>query len=228
VSDPSRAGPTVTTSGATGPHAGEPVATAGAPLGEGSGAMIMIHGRNAGPRNILDLAGALGRPEFTYMAPGASGNTWYPNSFMAPTDSNQPGLDSGLSVIGALVEQAVDAGVPRESVMLLGFSQGACLTSEFARRNPGRYGGVIVYSGGLIGPPGTTWDMDGSFDGTPVFLGCSDVDSHIPEERVDESAAVFEEMGAEVTKRIYPGMGHLVNEDEIAFTQGLMDRILGR
>jgi predicted esterase len=222
----SPAGPaSLDTSAAGGPHAGGPLALAGAPLGNGRGAVIMVHGRGAGARNILDLARALDRPDFTWIAPEASGNAWYPSSFMAPREANQPGLSSGLAVIRALVSQVEEAGVPRENLLLMGFSQGACLASEFAYRNPGRYGGVIAYSGGLIGPPGTEWDPEGSFLETPVFLGCSDVDPHIPRERVDDSAGVFGAMGATVTKRIYPGMGHLVNEDEIEFTREILDGI---
>lgn len=201
------------------------MATAGAPLGEGRGVVIMTHGRGAGARNILDLARALDRPDFTWLAPEASGNAWYPHSFMAPRESNEPGLSSGLSVIGTLVARAEEAGIPGENLLLLGFSQGACLASEFAYRHPDRYGGVIVYSGGLIGPPGTEWETRDSFDGTPVFFGCSDVDPHIPRERVDDSARVFGKMEATVTKRIYPGMGHLVNEDELEFTREIMDAV---
>jgi len=224
-SDPESAGSNLTTGG-TGPHSGQPVAQAGAPLGEGRAVMIKIHGRNAGPRNILDLFRVLDRPDFTYLAPAARNNAWYPNSFMAERESNQPGISSGLSMIGALVDDVVKAGVPRERIMLLGFSQGACLTSEFAYRHPTRYGGVIVYSGGLIGPPETRWEILGSLEGTPVFLGCSDRDPHIPEDRVHDTAQIFEAMEAQVTERIYPGMGHLVNDDEIAFTQELMDQVL--
>jgi phospholipase/carboxylesterase len=208
------------------PHAGQPVVQAGTPLGESHCAMVMVHGRNAGPRNILDLGPVLDRPGFTYLAPAAAGSTWYPYSFMADPESNEPWLSSALAVLRELVEEVVSRGVRREHLILLGFSQGACLAGEFAVRHPDRYGGVVLYSGGLIGPPETTWNHPGSFAGTPVFLGCSDVDAHVPKTRVDESAAVFEEMGATVTKRIYPGMGHLVNEDEIAFTQGLMDAVL--
>ncbi len=218
-------GATLTTGG-TEPHAGQPVALGGAPLGEGGAAMIMIHGRNADPRNILDLVPVLDRPEFTYLAPAARGGAWYPQSFMAEREANQPGIASSLSMIRALVDEVVEAGVPRERIILLGFSQGACLTSEFAYRHPARYGGVVAYSGGLIGPPGTTWEIVGALDGTPVFLGCSDRDPHIPEERVHDTARIFEEMGAQVTARIYPGMGHLVNDDEIVFTRELMDRVL--
>lgn len=185
----------------------------------------MVHGRNGGPENILDLVPRLDRPDFTYLAPAAANRTWYPYSFMAERDKNEPGLSSALQMLANLVEEIVAKGTPRERIMLLGFSQGACLTSEFAARHAARYAGVIVYTGGLIGSPGTTWNYGGSFDGTPVFLGCSDIDGHVPKTRVDESAAVFTRMGAAVTERIYPGMGHLVNDDEIAFTQHLMDQI---
>lgn len=211
------------TSTAGGPHAGGAVEVAGKPLGTGRGAVVAIHGRGAGPRNILDLARALDRTDLTWIAPAAQGNTWYPQSFMAPRESNEPGLSSGLAVIATLLSQVEAAGVPRENVVLLGFSQGACLASEFAYRNPARYGGVIVFSGGLIGPPGTRWAEGRSFQETPVFLGCSDVDAHVPLERVDESTRVFEAMGAAVTRRIYPGMGHLVNDDEIQVAREILD-----
>jgi predicted esterase len=189
--------------------------------------MIMIHGRNAAPANILDLAPVLARPEFHYVAPAASGGTWYPNSFLAPRERNEPGISSGLFVIESLVTGLIAQGFPAERIMLLGFSQGACLSSEFAIRHPRRYGGVMVLSGGLIGPPGTTWDdVTTSVDGTPVFLGCSDVDSHIPAERVLESEAVFRRLGADVTRKLYPGMGHTVIGDEIEQVQKVMDIVL--
>ncbi len=194
---------------------------------DAAGAMVMMHGRNASPRNILDLVPNLDHPRFAYFAPAAAGNTWYPYSFMADVASNEPGLSSGLFAIGEVIDQIVKGGVSPDRIVLLGFSQGACLASEFAVRNARRYGGVIVFSGGLIGPPGTTWPTDGSFDGTPVFFGCSDVDAHVPKTRVDESAEVLSSMGARVTKRIYPGMGHLVNDAEIEFTKTLMDEVAG-
>jgi phospholipase/carboxylesterase/glyoxalase family protein len=211
----------------TDPHRDQPVISAGRPLGEGRGVMIMIHGRNAAPANILTLVPSLDRPGFTYLAPAAAHGTWYPYSFLAERDQNEPGLTSGLGVIDRLVGEVVEGGVPKDRIILLGFSQGGCLTAEFAASHADRYGGVIVYSGGLIGPPGTTWPYPGHFGGTPVLLGCSDVDAHVPRERVGESAAVFSRMGATVTERIYPGMGHLVNDDEIAITRGIMDSILG-
>ena len=207
------------------PHAGAPLATAGMPLGNSPAIMIMVHGRNAAPANILDLVPRLGRPDFTYLAPAAAGKTWYPFSFMADTETNEPSLSSGLWVLEHLVDDVVARGIRKDHIILLGFSQGACLMSEFAIRHADRFGGVIAYSGGLIGEPGTTWEYPGTFAGTPVFLGCSDVDAHVPKTRVDESAAVFSRMVAVVTERIYPGMGHTVNDDEIAFTQTLMETL---
>ena len=209
------------------PHAGQPVLRAGADPRAAQAAMIMIHGRNAAPANILDLVPVLARPEFLYVAPAASGGTWYPFSFMAPRQQNEPGISSGLFVIDSLVNDLMAQGFAPEKIMLLGFSQGACLTSEFAIRHPRRYGGVMVLSGGLIGPPGTTWDdVTTSLDGTPVFLGCSDVDSHIPAERVLESEVVFRRIGASVTRKLYPGMGHTVIGDEIEQVQRVMDAVL--
>ena len=207
------------------PHAGQSALTRGLPLGEGRAVVIMVHGRGAGPENILELERAFDRPELTYIAPGASGRTWYPYGFMSPIAANEPGITSGISVIHGLIDQALAHGVPTERIVLLGFSQGACLVCTSAQRRPARYGGVICYSGGLIGPPGTVWAEGGSLEETPAFFGCSDRDAHIPEERVRASAAVFERMGAAVTTRIYPGMGHLVNGDEIEFTGDLLSTI---
>ena len=209
------------------PHAGQPLATAGAPLGKSPVAMIMIHGRNAAPANMLSFVPAFAHPDITYVAPAAAGGTWYPLSFMTDKEKNEPGISSGLWVLEQLVQHIVRSGVRKDRIVLLGFSQGACLTSQFAASHADRYGGVVLYSGGLIGPPGTTWNYPGSFNGTPVFLGCSDVDAHVPKTRVEESAAVFGRMGATVTENIYPGMGHLVNEEEIAFTRTLLDEISG-
>ena len=206
-----------------GPHAGLRVFESGAPLSRAPAAVVMVHGRNASPQSILELIPWLERPDMAYLAPAAANGTWYPYSFMAPIAGNEPGISSGLHVLDALVARIVTGGIPQSRIVLLGFSQGACLASECAVRHAGRFGGVVVFSGGLIGPPGTRWEYPGSFDGTPVFLGCSDRDSHIPASRVDESAEVFARMGAAVTKRIYPGMGHTVNEDEIACAQRVLD-----
>ena len=207
------------------PHEGQPVVQAGVPLGEAPVAVIMVHGRGAGPENILDLVPRLGRSTVTYLAPAAANRTWYPYSFMAEISSNEPGLSSGLAVLHGLIAHVEAAGVARDRIVLLGFSQGACLVTEFAIRNAARYGGVAVFSGGAIGPPGTTWDESGQFDGTPMFFGCSDVDSHVPATRVIESAELCARMGAAVTRRIYPGMGHTIIDDEIAWAQGLLDSL---
>lgn len=204
------------------PHAGTPTGHAGAPLGEGRVVVVLAHGRNAAPPNILELAGAIDVPDVTYLAPAAANRTWYPLSFLADRQQNEPFLSSALARLGAVVAAIEAAGIPRARIVLGGFSQGACLSSEFVYRHPARYGGLLVLSGGLIGPPGTTWDTTGTLDGTPVFLGCSDVDAHIPAPRVQESAAVFERLGAAVTMRLYPGMGHLVNADEIAHARAIV------
>lgn len=208
------------------PHAGQPVAHLGPPLGADSTVMIAVHGRNASPASILELAPQLARPALTYLAPAAAGNTWYPFSFMAPFERNEPYLTSALRRLDSLVAQVTAVGVPSERIAFIGFSQGACLASEFVCRNPRRYGGLIVFSGALIGPPGTTWPATGRLDGVPVFLGCSDIDAHIPRERVEESEQVFRRMGADVTARIYPGMGHIVIADEIQAAQAILDRML--
>nr|MDQ3421752.1 dienelactone hydrolase family protein [Acidobacteriota bacterium] len=160
--------------------------------------------------------------DITWIAPQAAGHTWYPYSFMSPTAQNEPGITSGLGVIGGLVHTLGADGIGPDRVVLMGFSQGACLSQEFAARNARRYHAVIGLSGGLIGPPGTPRDYGGSFDGTPVFLGCSDIDPHIPVERVKESAEVFRRMGASVDERIYPRLGHTVNYDEIEAVRALL------
>jgi predicted esterase len=211
------------------PHAGNPVAHAGEPLDRARTAMVMVHGRNAAPKNILDLFTRLERPNVAAVAPAAAGGTWYPYSFLASREQNEPGITSGLFVLESLVSQLLTQGFSSRRIVVLGFSQGACLAAEFAFRHPRPYGGVMVLSGGLIGPPGTTWrELAGSLDGTPVFLGCSDADTHIPMERVLESEAVFSRMNATVTRRFYAGMGHLVNDDEIEFVRGILDDVSTR
>ena len=206
----------------TNPHADQPVRTTGAPLDQAPGAVVLVHGRGASAESILTLGDELGRPDLAYLAPQAEGWTWYPYSFMAPIEANEPKLSSALAALGRAVEQVEAAGIPRERIVLGGFSQGACLASEFAARNAGRWGGLLILSGGLIGPEGTPRDYSGTLDGTPVFIGCSDVDPHIPLARVKETATVFERMGAAVDARIYPGLGHTVNADEIEAARALL------
>ena len=211
----------------TGPHQGQPVLTAGEPLDKATAAMLMLHGRGATAEDILALSDELQQPGFAYLAPQAAGYSWYPNSFLAPIESNEPGLSSGLAVIASLLAKLAQAGIPPERTILLGFSQGACLSLESAARNARRYGGLAGLSGALIGPDGTPRDYPGSLAGTPVFLGCSDIDFHIPKERVEFSAEVLRKLGGNVTVRLYPRMGHTVNHDEIRSVQDMM-ATLGR
>jgi predicted esterase len=184
--------------------------------------MIMMHGRGASAEDILGVAESFRQPGFVYLAPQAAGYTWYPNSFLAPLASNEPWLSSALAVIASLLEQLEGHNIPADRTIILGFSQGACLLLEFVARHARRYGGVAGLSGGLIGPDGTPRDYVGSLEGTPVFLGCSDVDPHIPKARVLESAEVLQHLGGVVTARLYPGMGHTINLDEIRAVRGMM------
>ena len=212
----------MTTTKTNGPHQGQQLLQQGKPLAEATAAMILVHGRGATAQSILELASVLPHPDMVYLAPQASGNTWYPQSFLAPMPQNQPGLDSGLQAVADAVAQAEAAGIPPEKIIIGGFSQGACLASEFVARNAQRYGGLLVFSGGLIGPPGTPRDYDGSLNGTPVFIGCSDVDFHIPVERVEETAVTLTNLGASVNKKIYPNMGHTIIQDEIDQAQQIV------
>jgi len=199
--------------------AGEPVSRAGA-------AMLMMHGRGARAEDILTLSDQLAQPGFAYFAPQAAENTWYPNRFLVPLADNEPWLSSALAFVEEVLAEIFHAGIPSERMMLLGFSQGACLALEFAARNAKRFGGVVGLSGALIGPDDTPRNYSGSFAGTPVFLGCSDVDFHVPRERVDQTAEVLRHLGGEVTKRLYPNMDHSVNQDEIDFVRGMMQTLL--
>ena len=203
-------------------HRNQPVRTSGVPPADAFAAMVLLHGRGASSESILTLTEELGDPPaVAYAAPQAAGHTWYPHSFLAPLEENEPWLSSALEAVGAAVSGFEEAGLDAAQIILLGFSQGACLALEFAARNARRYGGVVAFSGGLIGPDGTPRDYNGTLDGTPVFLGCSDIDAHIPKARVHESADVLERLGADVTQRIYPGMGHTINRDEIAWASAL-------
>jgi phospholipase/carboxylesterase len=199
------------------PHQDQPLATTGTPLAAASAALVLVHGRGATAESILQMSSEFQQDGVAYLAPQAARRTWYPNPFTAPVESNEPGRSSGLQAVGDAVSRAREAGIPRERIMILGFSQGACLASEFVARNPARYGGLVALSGGLIGETIDADDFDGNLEETPVFFGCSDVDPHIPEERVHESAAVFERLDGDVTTRIYEGMGHGVNRDEIEY-----------
>ena len=198
----------------TGPHAGQPVLHAGTPLETAHAAMLLVHGRGASAADIMTVGQELTHPDFAYLAPQAAGNAWYPNPFTAPIESNEPYLSSAISVLEDVLAKITEH-VKQERVIVLGFSQGACLALEFAARHAQRFGGVVGFSGGLIGPDGTPRDYPGNFHGTPVFIGCSDVDPHIAKARVLEAGDVLKRMGATVTVKLYPNMAHTVNADEI-------------
>jgi predicted esterase len=208
------------------PHAGQPLLTAGEALERARVAMVMIHGRGATAADILTIAAELDRPGFAYLAPQAAGNTWYPLRFLAPLQENEPHLSSALNAVDGVFAHIAAAGMAPERTLLLGFSQGACLALEYAARHARRYGGIVGLSGGLIGPDGTPRDYAGSLDGTPVFLGCSDADPHIPVERVHHTTEVLQRLGGDVSERLYPGLGHTVNHDEIKVVRGMMDKVI--
>lgn len=209
-----------------GPHEGQPIRIAGEPVNRARAALLMVHGRGATAEDILSLRHEFDQPGFAYLAPQAAENTWYPNRFLVPLAENEPWLSSALALVGDVLAQILNAGIARERVILLGFSQGACLALEFAARNARRYGGLVGLSGALIGPDDTRRDYAGSLVGTPVFLGCSDVDFHVPRERVDQTAEVLRRLGGEVTEHLYPNMDHTVSQDEIDFVRDMMQSLL--
>ncbi|WP_181706204.1 alpha/beta hydrolase [Chthonobacter rhizosphaerae] len=213
---------TDTTTPDRGPHAGIRIYARGPRPDDAAAAVILLHGRGANAPDILSLADPLGGEAVAYVAPEANGQVWYPQRFLAPTRANEPFLSSAIGVVDDLARGLHEAGIPYERMAIAGFSQGACLALEFAARNPRRYGAVIGFSGGLIGTDEEIEGRTGNLDGTPVFLGCSDVDFHIPVERVHASARILSEIGGAVTERIYPGMDHTINDDEIGFAAGLI------
>ncbi len=212
-----------------GPHAGQAVTQIESEDGHDPLVMILIHGRGASAESILGLGSQLkmrsGRTDLLLVAPQAAGSTWYPYRFIAPTEENQPWLDSARAVIETMIAQILATGVPTERLVLAGFSQGACLVADAVSRRQERFGGAFILSGGLIGPLGTEFAATGALDGTPVFVGCSDVDQHIPLERVNETSAVLRSVGARVDERIYPGMPHTVVEDELEAMKAILAAI---
>lgn len=206
-------------------HQGQPVLTTGQELDRAKAAMILLHGRGDSAEGILQIVPYMHHEDFAYIAPNAATQQWYPYRFIEPIERNEPWLSSALLVIDDLVKHLDNAGLPSEKVILLGFSQGACLALEYAARHARRYGGVVGLSGGLIGPKDTPRDYPGSLDNTPVFLGCSDIDFHIPLEMVKLSTEVLRKLGGDVTERIYPGMGHTINEDEMQYVRELMAKV---
>lgn len=203
------------------------VLTAGPPLKEASACAILIHGRGATAGSILTLAGTLDVDNVCYLAPQAPGNTWYPYSFLEPLELNRDGIEAGMETLENLLERVEHSGIGVERTALIGFSQGACLSLEFAARHPRRYGAIAGLAGGLIGPPGTLMDYGGSLEGTPVFLGCGDPDPHIPRLRVEETAATLRGMNARVEVRFYNGLGHAVNDKEVGIVRGMLSELTG-
>ena len=199
----------------SGPHQNQQVVTGGVDIDQARAAMILTHARGASAQSMLMFTDEFDIDDIHYRAIQAKGHTWYPRSFMAPKEMNQPGIKSGLQAIYDQINDLNESGIQTQKIVLLGFSQGACLTTEFAARHPQRYGGIIGLSGGLIGDQVDPQNYKGSMEQTRVFLGCSDRDPHIPQERVDLTDKVFRNLGADVTKKIYIGMGHTVNKDEI-------------
>ena len=197
------------------PHRDQPVLARGQGLETATGVMILVHGRGASAADILGLADELWYPELAYLAPEAADGMWYPYSFLAPLSHNEPWLTSGLKALGRVVAQAEAAGIPQARVIVAGFSQGACLATEFVARHADRFGGLVAFTGGLIGPPGTAFAYGGDLAGTPVFLGAGDPDAHVPWTRVEETASVLSRLGGQVTLRRYPNMPHTITRDEI-------------
>jgi phospholipase/carboxylesterase len=204
------------------PHRDQPVLTLGAKLTQATAAVILLHGRGALAEDILGLATEMYDERFAYFAPQAAGHSWYPNSFLAPLEKNEPWLSSALAKVGAIVQEAVAAGVSRDRIFLCGFSQGACLSSEFVARNPTRYGGLIAFTGGLIGPPDADLHHEGDLGGMPALFSSGDPDPHVPWSRVLESAEQFTAMGAEVKTQRYPGRPHTVLPQEIKSARDLI------
>ena len=191
------------------------IMTAGKPLEQAQKVMIFVHGRGGTAEDILGLANYLQVRDFALLAPQAERNTWYPYSFMAPPADNEPGLSSGLSLLEEMVADTIASGFESTDIFFVGFSQGACLTTEFAARNAQSFGGLFALSGESTGARIYTENYQGDFAGTPIFLGCSDTDFHIPLQRVNESTRVLADMNAWVTEKIYPSMGHTIIQDEI-------------
>jgi len=197
------------------PHTGQQVLRSGPPPENARLGVILLHGRGASAEDILGLSDQFSANDIAYAAPQAANSTWYPYSFLAPFTQNEPWLGSALRVVADLADDFGQRGIPADRLVVMGFSQGACLTLEFAARHARRYGAVVAFTGGLIGPPGSPRDYTGDFAGTPIFIGSGDADAHVPLERVQESTAVFNRLGATVDERIYPGMGHTINADEL-------------
>ena len=207
------------------PHRDGAVLRYGAPLGQAGGAMILLHGRGGSAEDILSLAREIHQPELAYLAPQAALHSWYPYSFLAPIEQNQPWLSSALRRVESVLELVTQSGIATTQIVIAGFSQGACLATEFVASHPKRYGGLIAFTGGLIGPPGSDLKHEGSFDGMPAFLGSGDPDPHVPWHRVEESARVLGQMGAITTLRRYQGRSHTISKEELELGRRLIQQV---
>lgn len=205
-----------------GPHDGLPVLIAGSPLGVGRAAVILFHGRGGSATDMLSLANALQLPDYTFLLPEAVGNAWYPYTFLSPIEKNEPWLSSALAAVSACLAQATGAGIPLERIAIGGFSQGACLASDWLVRKPARLGAAAILSGGVIGPEDRTWNTEGDLGGMPVFLGCSDRDSHVPAFRVRDTANLMTALGARVTMQLYPNFGHTISTEEVRIVRDML------
>lgn len=197
----------------------------GKKLGEAEKVLVMLHGRGANAEDILSLATYLNVSEFTLLAPQATGNSWYPNSFLAPPYTNEPWLSSAISILDEIADDINGNGIDNNNIFFLGFSQGACLTLEYIARNAMKYGGVVAFTGGLIGDKIYEQNYSGDFESTPVFIGSSDPDPHVPVQRVKDSAKILRSMNAQLTEKIYQNMGHTINEDEIEIVNNVIFNI---
>jgi len=200
--------------------------TAGIPISEAKKVLVMLHGRGAFAEDILSLAGYFNLQDYALLAPQATNNTWYPFSFLMPPQQNEPWLSSALNVLNEVVTDINKDGIASDNIYFLGFSQGACLTLEFVTRNARKWGGAVAFTGGLIGDKIYKENYNGDFLNTPVFIGTSDPDPHVPVERVNASTGILKNMHADVTTKIYPNMGHTINKDEIDSAVAVFDEAL--
>lgn len=208
------------------PHRNTPVVQMGAGLSAARAAVVLLHGRGASAEDILGLAHEMNHDEIAYLAPQAANHTWYPYSFLVPIEQNEPWLSSALGKVASVVDECVSSGIPRERVAILGFSQGACLATEFVARHPSRYAGLIAFTGGLIGPPGVDLHHSGSLAETPVLFSSGDPDPHVPWSRVEESAQELERMGAQVQLIRHPGRPHTILQSEVELADKVIATLL--
>jgi dienelactone hydrolase len=208
------------------PHLAQPRVFWGRAPEDAAATVVLVHGRYVGGPSYMhdQVVRRVARSDLAYVAPTACDDTWYPLSFLAPPGDNEPRLTQALDCLSVLAADLTARGVPPERVIWVGFSQGACLVSEWVTRHRNRHGGVVAFTGGLMGPPGSSLDRSGDLAGMPVFLGTSDIDPFVPVDRVRESARVFQAMGADVDLRVYAGMGHGICDDEIAACRSVLDR----